>query len=230
VPGYRFKVRRPAGPPAAHRAVSDEPAGAWQPDALRRSARRSFQPVKPGSSGARFRRAHHDDVPAVVDLVESAYRGERSRSGWTTEADLLGGQRTDTDEIASLIAADDCRLLIAVDEHAAVVGCCHLRRRAGEVGYFGTFAVRPGLQGSGLGTALLTEAERCARQEWGVRRMRMTVISQRAELIAWYQRRGYRPTGEIEPFPYGDERAGRPLRADLEFCVLEKDIAVTTVG
>jgi ribosomal protein S18 acetylase RimI-like enzyme len=86
------------------------------------------------------------------------------------------------------------------------------------------FAVRPGLQGGGIGRGVLAECERIARDEWGMPAMRMTVITQRGELIAWYERRGYRRTGESKPFPYGDERFGIPKRDDLRFEVLEKSL------
>jgi ribosomal protein S18 acetylase RimI-like enzyme len=101
---------------------------------------------------------------------------------------------------------------------------CHVERQ-GDAGYFGMFAVDPGEQGSGLGKQVLAEAERIAREEWRCRGMRMTVIVQREELIAWYGRRGYRRTGEYQPFPYGDERFGIPRRDDLRFEVLLKDFA-----
>lgn len=171
-----------------------------------------------------FRFAVPQDVDAIVALVHSAYRGDVSRQGWTTEADLLDGQRTDDLEVRSLIELVDSRLLLAFEE-GELVGSCHLKRSGPEGGaYFGMFAVRPGLQGTGIGTALLSEAERTARSAWGARRMRMTVIRQREDLIAWYRRRGYELNGVREPFPYGDERFGIPLRDDLEFVVLEKRI------
>lgn len=173
-----------------------------------------------------FRSASADDVDAVVALVESAYRGESSRVGWTTEAHLLEGQRTDTEAISSVVAAPDARVTLAVDAATGeLLGCCQLERREAGVVYFGTFAVRPGLQGGGVGKRLLAEAERRAREEWGAHTMEMTVIAQREDLIAWYVRRGYRSTGETRPFPYGNERFGRPLRPDLEFLVLAKDLA-----
>jgi GNAT superfamily N-acetyltransferase len=171
-----------------------------------------------------FRLATLDDVGAIVDLVESAYRGERSKVGWTTEADLLAGQRTDTAGVTATISRPESRLLLASDAATGLLGCCQLERRSGGVAYFGTFAVRPGLQGGGLGKRLLAEAERQARDDWGATTMQMTVIAQRTELIAWYVRRGYHPTGETQPFPYGDERFGQPLRPDLHFTVLAKDL------
>lgn len=160
------------------------------------------------------------DVPAIVSLVESAYRGDASRAGWTTEADLLDGQRTDPDGVRAVITAPGSRLLV-VERDGAPVACCQLERR-GDTAYFGMFAVRPGLQGGGLGRRVLAEAERLAREEWGAREMHMTVISVRDELIAWYERRGYRRTGRTTPFPYGDERFGVPRRDDLEFELLVK--------
>jgi ribosomal protein S18 acetylase RimI-like enzyme len=87
------------------------------------------------------------------------------------------------------------------------------------------FAVRPALQGAGLGGLVLAEAERFAREEWKAAEMHMTVISAREDLIAWYVRRGYRRTGETRPFPYGDERFGLPRREDLEFELLTKKLA-----
>ncbi len=172
-----------------------------------------------------FRDAVNADVAAVVDLVESAYRGERSKAGWTTEADLLKGQRTDPELIA-----DGDRVLrqpAGVGDRRAWVAysaCCVIERRDGGVAYFGTFAVRPGLQGGGIGKQLLAEAERAARDDWACAAVEMTVIGQREELVAWYVKRGYSPTGETRPFPYGDERFGLPQTDDLYFVVLAKSL------
>ncbi|WP_329594348.1 GNAT family N-acetyltransferase [Streptomyces sp. NBC_01005] len=169
-----------------------------------------------------FRDAADADVPALVALIESAYRGDSSRTGWTTEADILQGQRTDPDGVRRVVEAPGSRLLV-VERDGELVACCQLEHR-GEAAYFGMFAVRPGLQGAGLGKVIIAEAERTVRESWGVREMHMTVISVREELIAWYERRGYRRTGELSPFPYGDERFGIPQRADLAFELLVKDL------
>ena len=169
-----------------------------------------------------FRPAVPADVEAVVALVQSAYRGESGLRGWTTETQLLGGQRTDPREVAELIARSDSLVLLA-ERGGRLVGCCHLERQ-GDAAYFGMFAVDPDAQRGGLGKQVLSHAERVARERWGSRRMVMTVIEQRAELVAWYQRRGYRRTGERKPFPYGDERFGIPRRDDLCFEVLEKPL------
>ncbi|WP_426688079.1 GNAT family N-acetyltransferase [Rhodanobacter ginsengiterrae] len=168
-----------------------------------------------------FRRATVADVDAIVALVESAYRGESGRRGWTTESHLLDGQRTDAADVRSLIERPGSCVLLA-ETGARLLASCHVEQRDGN-GYFGMFAVDPVQQGGGLGKQVLAQAERIAREEWHCGGMRMTVIVQREELIAWYGRRGYRRTGEYQPFPYGDERFGIPRRDDLRFEVLRKD-------
>lgn len=171
----------------------------------------------------RFRAATGADVDAVVALVESAYRGDVSKQGWTTEADFLEGQRTDPDGVVDLIARPNSRVLLA-ERDGRLLCCCHIEK-LGDAGYFGMFAVDPTLQGGGVGKSVLAEAERIARDEWRCRAMEMTVITIRDSLIAWYERRGYRRTGELKPFPYGDARFGLPKRDDLEFEVLSKPLA-----
>jgi ribosomal protein S18 acetylase RimI-like enzyme len=168
-----------------------------------------------------FRQADPSDVEAVVALVHSAYRGDASREGWTTEADLLDGQRTDVAAVREMVDQAASVVLLAVAEDS-IVGCCHLVAGESSTAHFGMFAVRPALQAGGLGAALLAEAERTVRARWGFASIRLNVLRQRDELIGWYRRRGFEPTGETEPFPYGDERFGVPLRADLEFVVLQK--------
>ncbi|WP_432541395.1 GNAT family N-acetyltransferase [Kineococcus sp. SYSU DK002] len=170
-----------------------------------------------------FREATAADVAAVVALVESAYRGESSRGGWTTEADLLEGQRTDAAGIGAVVDGADSVLLLA-ERGEDLLGCCELRR-AGEGGYFGTFAVSPAAQGGGVGRRLLAHADAEAVRRWRAPFLEMTVIAQRGDLIAWYERLGFARTGDRKPFPYGDERFGRPLRDDLEFVVLRRPTA-----
>ena len=169
-----------------------------------------------------FRAATLADVASVVPLVESAYRGDASRAGWTTEADFLDGRRTGPDDIEAILVRPRSRLLLAEHE-GALIACAHVADEDG-AGYFGMFSVDPKQQGGGIGKAVLAEAERIARDEWQLPTMRMTVIDIRDELIAFYERRGYRRTGIKKPFPYGDARFGLPKRNDLRFEVLEKPL------
>ena len=172
------------------------------------------------SSPLRFRPAGAADVDAVVGLIESAYRGESSRAGWTTEADLLDGRRTDRAELQEILARGHSQILLA-ERDGQLLACAHVAREDG-AGYFGMFSVAPTLQGAGIGSRVLEEAERIVRDGWKLPAMRLTVIDIRAELVGYYERRGYVRTGKTKPFPYGDERFGVPKRDDLRFEVLEK--------
>ncbi len=179
-----------------------------------------------------FRTATHDDIPALIALVTSAYRGDVSRQGWTTEADLLDGQRIDADMLRTDLDTPGSLVLLAIDssddDRPRLVACANIAVQSGEDGlptaYFGMFSVSPDLQGGGVGKIVLAEAERIARDTLGCARMRMTVIDAREELIAYYERRGYLRTGIKKPFPYGDPRYGLPKRDDLQFEVLEKTL------
>lgn len=171
-----------------------------------------------------LRDAGLDDVDAVVALVESAYRGEPSRAGWTTEADLLAGRRTDAADVTRQLTAEGSLMLLAVSAQAGLVGCAHLTRRDPETAYFGMFAVRPVRQGGGIGGRLLAAAEERARTEWGSTQLFMTVIGQRGELVDWYRRRGYTPTGQTAPWPHDGTAFGVPRRGDIYFRTLAKSL------
>jgi len=170
-----------------------------------------------------FRPATASDIDAVIALVESAYRGDASRVGWTTEADFLDGRRTGRDDIEAILARAQSQLVLA-EQDGKLLACAHVAVEDG-AGYFGMFSVNPSLQGGGIGKAVLAEAERIAGEQWRCPSMRMTVIDIRDELIAFYERRGYRRTGIKQPFPYGDARFGLPKRDDLRFEVLEKPLS-----
>jgi GNAT superfamily N-acetyltransferase len=170
-----------------------------------------------------FRRAALEDVASVVELVHSAYRGEASRVGWTTEADFLDGQRTDVDDVVALIADRSTRIMLATTK-GELVGSLLLSQEQHAV-QLGMIAVRPVWQMHGIGRALLAQAECIVQDEALGCALRMNVIGQRHELLAWYARRGYLPTGLRQPFPYGQPRFGLPRRADLYFEVLEKRLA-----
>ena len=167
-----------------------------------------------------FRPATLADRDAIIALVTSAYRGDASRAGWTTEADLLDGPRVAPEVLEHDLTRGRSRVVLA-ERDGALVACAHVCDDGG-TGYFGMFAVDPTRQGGGLGDAVLKECERAARDDWQLPAMKMTVIDIRDELIAWYERRGYRRTGIKKPFPYGDARFGHPKRDDLRFEVLEK--------
>ncbi|WP_029416329.1 GNAT family N-acetyltransferase [Brevundimonas bacteroides] len=163
------------------------------------------------------------DILALHALIESAYRGEASRAGWTTEADLLDGQRTDPEELADIIAAEDQGLLVGWRGGAAIA-CVKYQRLTEGVGYFGMLSVGPALQSAGIGRRMVEAAEERLAARHGANRIRIHVFPQRDSLIAWYQRLGYALTGETAPFPYGDERFGLPRRDDLHFVILEKPL------
>lgn len=172
-------------------------------------------------SEATFRPAAPDDVPALHRLIESAYRGDSAKAGWTHEADLLGGQRTDETELRDILA-DASRVLLLAEIDGVLTGCVQVAKQGEGLAYLGLLTVDPRRQAAGLGRWLIAAAEAEAIDRFGATRMEMTVIRQRAELIAWYERRGYRLTGETRPFPLDDERFGLPQTRELEFVVLEK--------
>ena len=164
-----------------------------------------------------------EDLPALHALIESAYRGDSARAGWSHEADLLDGQRTDLAELEAILA-DPGRQLLVLRNGDEMPACVALTDKGAGLAYLGLLTVDPRRQSGGLGRSMLAAAEDHAVAEFGADRVEMTVISQREELIEWYGRRGYRATGERRPFPHDDPRAGRPKRADLEFIVLEKQL------
>jgi ribosomal protein S18 acetylase RimI-like enzyme len=175
-----------------------------------------------------FSRAQIGESFEIAELVNSAYRGDSSRAGWTTEADLLGGQRTDPKSLAESIAEAEGYLLLARQQDSngdpILVGCAHLKRLGEGRAYLGMLTVKPELQAAGLGRAFLAEAEKRVKSEWKATSLEMTVISKREELIAWYERRGYARTGESAPFPMSDPRFGIPKVSELEFVVLRKEL------
>ncbi|MCT1829751.1 GNAT family N-acetyltransferase [Brevibacterium luteolum] len=174
----------------------------------------AFAPVQVGEA----------DIPDWVVLIESAYRGDASRAGWTTEADLLDGQRLDAQLAAQTLAEPGTVVFLVRAADSTPLATVQLVERDDACAYLGMFAVAPAAQGTGTGSKLMAWAEAWVEENWHAARIRMSVIRQRSELIAYYQRRGYAPTGEVEPFPYGDERFGIPKRDDLEFAILEKQL------
>lgn len=162
-----------------------------------------------------------EDAPELVKLVNSAYRGEASRKGWTHEADLIGGTiRIDETSIIQTIQEPSSVIVKCVNNEKQIVGCVHLEKQDEQL-YLGMLSVNPEMQAHGIGRKLLQAAEQYAK-DVNCNSIIMTVISVRSELIAWYNRNGYRETGIRKPFP-NDPRFGTPVRP-LEFVVLEKSL------
>jgi ribosomal protein S18 acetylase RimI-like enzyme len=168
-----------------------------------------------------FSIATENDITALDQLVNGAYRGEGSKKGWTTEADLLGGIRTDADGLRKMMADHDAVILKYTGEGNELQGCVYLKQKGSKL-YLGMLTVNPELQAKGIGKKLLYAAEEYGQQK-SCGHITMTVISVREELIAWYERHGYEKTGEREPFPT-DPSFGLP-KQPLEFIVMEKAIA-----
>ena len=166
-----------------------------------------------------LRTATDADLPAIVSLMNAAYRG--GETGWSTEAGYITGVRTTVDLLREEIAGGANYLL--TEEHGILKGCVCLHPVSADRWYLGALTVSPTLQNAGFGRELLAASEDYARQR-GARTIEMTVVNVRDALIAWYQRRGYRLTGETRAFPYGDDRYGTPTRDDLYFVVLEQDL------
>jgi len=158
------------------------------------------------------------DVAAVATLVNSAYRGEYAKKGWTTEADLLEGSRTDAAALTELIAQENTFILL-YHEASSLLSCVLLEVHQKKL-YLGMLTVEPSYQGSGLGKKMLRAAEDFAHQQ-GCTSIYMNVITTRTELIEWYERHGYHDSGERKPFAFNDPRFGIP-KMPLEFMVMEK--------
>ena len=168
-----------------------------------------------------FRQARLEEVEIIVKLVNSAYRGESSKAGWTTEADLLDGQRTDEHEIKNLIEDENSIILLCLQGNE-IIGSVNLQRK-GDAAYLGMFVVSPTLQGAGIGKEFIQASEDFVRQEWGSKKMTGSVITLREELIAYYERRGYRRTGELLPFPDNIANGIQKVK-NLQFAILAKDL------
>ncbi|RXM42451.1 GNAT family N-acetyltransferase [Flavobacterium sp. YO12] len=160
------------------------------------------------------------DIPALVTLINSAYRGETSKKGWTTEAHLLEGKRTDEEEMTEILQ-DSKNTILKFTENDKIIGSVLLVEKGHQL-YLGMLTVSPELQNSGIGKKLLAEAENHAKT-LGISSIIMTVISVREELIAWYKRQGYVDTGEREAFPESGIHV-TVSEEPLEFIFLEKQL------
>ena len=164
--------------------------------------------------------ANENDIPALNVLINSAYRGEQSKQGWTTEADLLDGIRTDEEGLKELMNQEGS-VILKFTEGNQVQGCVHLKQEENKL-YLGMLTVSPQLQNKGIGKTLLAAAENEARRQNCIA-VFMSVISKRTELINWYEKHGYLNTGKRKPFPEDDPRFGIP-KVKLEFIILEKEV------
>ena len=170
------------------------------------------------------------DAAELAGLINAAYRGQMNIAGWTNEVGLLAGTRADAASLSALLAqAKATILLMRRRADARVLGSISVEPMGEALWYISLLAIDPEQQNCGYGRLLLAEAERFAHER-GARTARMTVIRQRETLIAWYERRGYRRTGEIIPFPYDDPSVGTPLRDDLQLIVLEKPFLRSGTG
>lgn len=176
----------------------------------------------------RLEPARAEDLTELHALIEQAYRGETARTGWSHEADLLTGPRTSEAELRSFLEAGES--LLVWREGGAIRACVRLMNKGGGLAYLGMLTISPALQGAGLGKRLLAAAEDYAREQMGAERLEMQVFSRRRELLAFYDRRGYRPTGERRPFPYEEWPQAGALFEDLEFVVLEKSLLPPAEG
>jgi len=194
------------------------------------------RPIITGATGrkaskTKVRIASYTDVDRLVLLVNGTYRGESGSRGWTTEAEFISGQRVDREMVAELLNAPNSFIFVVDDEsHAetSIIGCIHTRvdsKKSEDVrAHFGLLTVSVEWQNQGVGDQLLASAETFVRERFSANEMSMFVISIRYSLIAWYVRRGYKLIGDKVPFPYGQPRFGIPLREDLEFVVMSKQL------
>ena len=167
-----------------------------------------------------LKKATLKDIPDLIKLINGAYRGDSSKQGWTTEADLLDGVRTDAENLAEMINKNDALILQSFNENNILQACVYLEKKQ-HIMYLGMLTVSPLEQSKGIGKQLLYEAEKYAEQQM-CNIVEMTVISLRKELIAWYEKRGYNNTGETKPFP-NDIKFGVP-KQPLEFIIMQKEI------
>jgi ribosomal protein S18 acetylase RimI-like enzyme len=160
------------------------------------------------------------DIPALVKLLNGAYRGQGSKQGWTTEADMVSGDlRTEEDNMIELMHLPDAIFLKYTNEKDQIEGCVFLDKRQDKL-YLGMLSVLPALQSKGTGKKLMAASEDYARR-LNCPAVFMRVISTRAELIAWYERQGYYKTGETQPFE--DSKYGTAT-VPIEFIVMQKDL------
>lgn len=173
------------------------------------------------SEDYQIRKATIEDAVQIAALVNSAYRGDYAKQGWTTEADLIDGTRTDAEVLSEAIQKRDTTIL-KYEQNGSILACVELVAQPPDL-YIGMLTVEPRLQGKGVGKIMLQAAEAFGKKLRHAT-VKMTVISVRNELIAWYKRHGYTDTGKRKPFAFSDPRFGQPKKP-LEFIILEKKLS-----
>ncbi len=169
--------------------------------------------------------AELSDAREIESLVNSAYRGDTSRVGWTTEADYLDGQRIDEAGLKELISSPEIVILCLKDaSNSQILACVELAKFEANSVLLGMLSVNPKMQNQGLGAKLIKSAESFVKEHFQTQKIIMKVISIRSELIAYYERKGYKRLNQFDAFPYGDSRFGIPKRDDLEFVRMEKTL------
>lgn len=167
--------------------------------------------------------ATETDIPKLHILVEMCYRGETSKKGWTSEADILGGIRTNQELLRAEMNATGGKFLKYTDEAGNINGCVYtLLHPAEKSVYIGVLCVNPDMQARGLGKQLMAAAETVGTDN-GLTKATITVVSRRKELVAWYERRGYKRTGEVKPFAAGGG-IGEEMAENLELYVMAKNL------
>jgi len=172
-----------------------------------------------------FQSAKLADVSELSTLINGAYRGEKALHSWSSEASLLDGQRVDVQMLTMQIQRANSAILSGHrlnDLDKKLIGCVAVEQLSSQLSHLGMLTVDVSEQQNGFGDAFLKAGEAFAIRVFHAAKMRLTVLVQRPELIQWYERRGYRPTGEEQPFPYEDERFGKPRQHNLKFAVFEK--------
>lgn len=151
------------------------------------------------ADGLLVRRAARADAAPLKTLIESGYRGDSARRGWTHEADIVENERIAMDDLCAMLGDPSTHFLIAEDAGKAI-GCIAVTDKGHGRAYFGLLCVDPARQSNGLGSRLIEAAEERARS-FGASVMEISVFENRAELIVMYQRKGYCDTGRRDPFP-----------------------------
>lgn len=158
------------------------------------------------------------DVPAIIKIVNSAYHGQADSKSWTSEGHLVSGPRITEENLHNYIQQPNITILRCADEQGSIVGCVLLEKKQDTL-YLGMLSVDPQIQASGIGKLLLSAAETFARQHQ-YKTITITVIDRRVELIDWYKRKGYKPTGNVIPFTNPSSTA----LDNFSFVELQKDL------